>query len=127
MDPKTDDDTNELPYGDSRDSENYHEDDAEFDKKHKKLIDDTCNLGPKLANAFNERATGQGEEPPTKKMKTRKDAAAPILVLSKQRASINILDDVDDDDDDYMMKIQKEGNVRYVPTSAMTGVESNVT
>eukprot|EP00978_Attheya_sp_CCMP212_P003698 scaffold7778_cov45-Attheya_sp.AAC.1 len=117
MDPKTDDDTNELPYGDSRDSENYHEDGAEFDKKHKKVIDDTCNLGPKLADAFNERATGQCEEPPTKKMKRRN-------VLSKERASINIFDDVDDD---YMMKIQKEGNVRYVPTSAMTGVESNVT
>jgi hypothetical protein len=58
MSPQSNEDTNELPYGDSRDSENYHEDDEAFDERHKKVINDTMNLGPRMADAFLERGRG---------------------------------------------------------------------
>eukprot|EP00978_Attheya_sp_CCMP212_P021809 scaffold64129_cov51-Attheya_sp.AAC.2 len=123
MAPQNDDDINELSYGDSRDNENYHEEGAAFDKKHKKVIDDTSNLGPKLVDALKGRGADQDEQPPTKKMKTRNGAAKPTSI-NKRGISATVCDDVDDDD---IMKLKKEGNVHYVPTSAMTGVESNIT
>eukprot|EP00545_Synedropsis_sp_CCMP1620_P002599 CAMPEP_0119012762 /NCGR_PEP_ID=MMETSP1176-20130426/7492_1 /TAXON_ID=265551 /ORGANISM="Synedropsis recta cf, Strain CCMP1620" /LENGTH=488 /DNA_ID=CAMNT_0006965785 /DNA_START=36 /DNA_END=1502 /DNA_ORIENTATION=- len=144
MAPQTD--FNELPYGDSRDAKNYHEDDAAFDERHKRVIDGTINLCPKITTAFMERAVSLGEvvseeQPALKKTKlangealgkTKQQSESVIFMTpgsekgSSTPTSIIMIDEVGFEDDN-MMQIEKEGAVRYVPSPEMTGVKPTTT
>lgn len=138
------DDLSELPYGDSRDSENYHEDDEAFEEMHQKVLNDTKNLGPKMTKAFMERAVSldhSEHQHSMKKIKLVNGQAVAIksteyqhesvLIMTpdslKRRQSSIVIFDETGVDDENMMEIQKQGAVRYVPTTTMTGVAPNTT
>lgn len=124
MSPPNDDKTSELAYGDSRDSENYHDEGDASDKMHKQLVEDTKSLGKVLTGALKERADQEGKgtdhqkPPPTKMLKMANGKAATT------RKNLNVFAG---DEDEDMMLIQKEGDFRYLPTKDMTGVKRRVT